>query len=71
LVEESFVLWGSVSMPSLAKSSFFFKEGRTVVWKERSDVGRSGCPTGPLDGVSEGFYCLFNISRGFEGDVER
>jgi hypothetical protein len=62
-------------MPSLAKSSFFlklaFKEGRTVVWKERSDVGRCGCPTGPLDGVSEGFYCLFNINRGFEGDVER
>jgi hypothetical protein len=62
-------------MPSLAKSSFFLnlalEEGRTVVWKERRGDGRSGCSTGPLDDVHEGFYCLFNFSRGFEGDVER
>jgi hypothetical protein len=61
-------------MPSLAKSSFFlkfvFEVGRTVVSVDWSDVGRSGCPTGPLDGVIEGFYCLFNVISGFEGDVE-
>jgi hypothetical protein len=75
LIEESFVLWGSVTMPSLAKSSFSLnlahEEGRTVVWKERRGGGRSDCPTGPINDVHEGFYCLFKYSRGFEEDVER
>jgi hypothetical protein len=37
---------------------------------EWSDVGWSGIPTGPLDGVIEEFYCIFNVIGGFKGKVE-
>jgi hypothetical protein len=38
------------------------EEGRKDVSVERRGVGWSGMPTGPLSGVIEEFYCIFNVS---------
>jgi hypothetical protein len=46
------------------------EEGKKNVSVERRGVGWSGIPTGPLNGVIEEFYCIFNVSRGFKGNVE-
>jgi hypothetical protein len=74
VIKLSLILWSAGTMPTLAKSSFFgkfmFEEGRTGVSVEWSGVDWSGGPTGPLNGVIEEFYCLFNVISGFEGDIE-
>jgi hypothetical protein len=49
---------------------FKLEEGRKDVSVERRGVGWSGIPTGPLNGVIEEFYCIFNVGRGFKGNVE-
>jgi hypothetical protein len=74
LVEESLVRRGAGTLPALTESALVenlgFEEGRTVRRVKRGVVGRGGCPASPLDGVSEGFHCFFDVSRGFEGDGE-